>query len=91
MSTTMPSPIAATLEQIVEAGRTTAQISSTIVDLLPMLRAFAEPGHAGRRRELSIGITEIESGLLWLGQYRRELQDEAARTQARLAKSTEEE
>lgn len=90
MSSTIPSPLQEILSQTVAAGNTAKWFSEEVNKMLPVLRAVNVKGHAGMRRELSLAITEIETGILWLGQYRRELQDRANETQARLTSSPEE-
>jgi hypothetical protein len=84
MSQTMPSPLAELVSQYVEAGRTSKQFEEETVNKMAALQLFQKQGHPANRRELALGITNIQQGLMWLQQYRRELVDLANEAQARL-------
>lgn len=79
------------LQQILDTRNTTLTIGTMIAEALDPLRVVRDtPGHPGRKRELSVAITEIETGVLWLAQYRRELEDAAAAVRRQFVTTHEE-
>jgi hypothetical protein len=67
------------LQQILDAHATALNVGNLIVQGLEPLRIVRDSvGHPARMRELSVAITELEGGVLWLAQYRRELEEAAA-------------
>jgi MarR-like DNA-binding transcriptional regulator SgrR of sgrS sRNA len=94
MSTPHPSdaPGANVLNELLEARATVMNVQEAINQLLVPLLAISAPGsqHAGRARELSLGITNIQQGVLWFGQYRTELEEKASVMRRTLSAPTEE-
>jgi hypothetical protein len=65
----------------VETAR--AEVVSIIHDALGPLLASNKTPHAGKMREISVGVTELETGCLWLANARailsQQMRDEQAK------------